>query len=309
MIKTNQIIFGLTLCFGLSGLSSCSEDEGASTLMNPEPTSTSPAVPADASQEDLDKLEHAKNVFYSIPSPVEMAAIMKNAGGTYDYRHLNDVTKSNQYSNPVKQALNLGVFGADLSYTCIHNQTQETMLYMQATKKLSDQLGVSTAFSSEMMERIESNIEYKDSLMNLIGETFWVLDDYLKENDRENVSALIISGGWLEGLYLSSRLLDNETVDMDLSKKMAEQKFSLLNLVALLESYGEDEMLAETLADLKALEKLYEGVNIIYTKGEVTTDKETGVTNINGQNEVEMTPEQLNAVKAKIEEIRAKIIA
>ena len=286
-----------------AALTACGDDS------NPDSLTPDTMQPADSLPEDTQaRLENAQNIFYSIPSPVEMATLLNRAGADYNYTYLNDVEKVNSYADAGDQALNLGVYGADLSYTSIFNETNESMLYMKAAQILSDKLDVSAAIDDRLAERIETNIEYKDSMMVLISEVYWNLDNYLKNSGRDNISALIISGGWLEGLYLTTRLLETAPDDRNVQEKIAEQKFGLDNLVSLLEQYGEDEMLAPTLDGLKELESIYEQVTITRTPGENSIDAETGVMVIGGSNEIVIDAEVLQQIKTKIEEIRARII-
>ncbi|MEM9053641.1 MAG: hypothetical protein AAGC47_16420, partial [Bacteroidota bacterium] len=147
-----------------------------------------------------------KEILHSVPSPLDMASILKKSGARYDADYLNDIKSVNEYTTAQQQALNLGVYGADLSYASIFNQNQESILYLSCTKKLADKLGLSKAFNDEVIERMEMNVDNRDSLLSIISETYYNLDSYLKENDRDHISAMIIASGWIEGLYLGTQI-------------------------------------------------------------------------------------------------------
>jgi len=293
----------LVSILALSLLVSCGEHEGNATLNETDESGQDSLSP-----EQQDRLENAQNVFYSIPSPIEMASILKKTGAKYDYTLLNDVEHIDKYMSANDQALNLGVYGADLSYTSIFNETNESMLYMKATQTLAEELNISSAIDDQLAQRLEANVEIKDSLISLISEVYWNLDNYLKESERDNMSALIIYGGWLEGLYLTTSLLDTDSTSVEVRQEVAEQKLALNNLVSLVKQYGEDEALSETLADLEALAELYKDVQIEHERDDITTDAESGVTVIGGSNKIQITDEQLMAIKAKAEEIRSRIV-
>ena len=76
-----------------------------------------------------ERMRKTRNIFYNIPSPMETAALLRKAGAEYDKDILNDVKNVDRYTAASKQALNLGIYGADLSYASVNNQTQESMFY------------------------------------------------------------------------------------------------------------------------------------------------------------------------------------
>ena len=250
-----------------------------------------------------DRMSKSKKIFYSIPSPMETAALLKKAGAEYNKNVLNDPNKNSSYTAASKQALNLGVYGADLSYASVYNNTHESMLFTAAAQNLAKQLNISTAFSQETVDRMEANQANRDSLLNIISETYWDMDQYLKTNERENISALMIAGGWVEGLYIATQVAKtNDTPE--LRQRIAEQKLSLGDLIALVSTYQTDEpALAGVLADLHALEGLFAGT-AQGTSGGSTTE-EGGVTVIGGGGTTaSLTDAELAAIREKAAAIR-----
>lgn len=250
-----------------------------------------------------DRMSKSKKIFYSIPSPMETAALLKKAGAEYNKNVLNDPNKNSSYTAASKQALNLGVYGADLSYASVYNNTHESMLFTAAAQNLAKQLNISTAFSQETVDRMEANQANRDSLLNIISETYWDMDQYLKTNERENISALMIAGGWVEGLYIATQVAKtNDTPE--LRQRIAEQKLSLGDLIALVSTYQTDEpALAGVLADLHALEGLFAST-AQGTSGSGTSE-EGGVTVIGGGGTTaSLTDAELAAIREKAAAIR-----
>jgi hypothetical protein len=255
------------------------------------------------------KLIKVQEIFYTIPSPIEMASLLKKSGTTYNAKNLNSVHNVVKYTSAKKQALNLGVYGADLSYASIFNQNQESIIYLSCAKQLADQLGVTSAFNNETMDRIETNIENRDSLLEIISDAFYTIDGYLKENNRQNISALVITGGWIEGLYLATKItLDSKSAPDDLKKRIADQKYSLGDLILLVESYPADEGLVDIRKDLQGLQDIYDKIELYRESGETTTDEATGVTVLGGTSSSTMTDAQLNEIAEKVKEIRSAYI-
>jgi hypothetical protein len=250
----------------------------------------------------------AQNVFYSIPSPIETTSLLKAAGARYNAKYLNPVENVSRYNTVASKALNLGVYGSDLSFTSIFDQTQESMLYLRCTNKLASSLGISGAFDETTTARLESNVENRDSLLTIISDSYWTADSYLKENGQPGVSALIIAGGWIEGLYIAT-MVAADTKNEGIVTRIGEQKLSLNNLVALLEEQkANNPGIADILQPIKELQAIFDGVQVKAAETTVSTDKEKGVTTIGNDASYKLTPEQLKQITEKTAAIRNKII-
>jgi hypothetical protein len=253
----------------------------------------------------LERAEKAKKVFFTVPSPYETALIFERSGVGYNIGVLNPVDNVNNYSTNVKQALNFGVYGADLSYANIFDQSQQCMFYMNCAKKLADGLGVTSAFDAETMERIEENMNNRDSLMNIINDSYWLADSYLKENGQDYLSALIISGGWIEGLYLGSATLDKEKPSVEIMASIANQKYSLDNLIGLVALYDHPEVDKMKLK-LEKLKLSFDKIKVETTETSVSSNKE--MTTIDGGSTLSYTPENILEIAATVKTIRDEII-
>lgn len=264
---------------------------------------------AEISSASNETMSSVQEIFYAVPSPMEMASILKKTGASYNMNLLNDVKKVHDYTTSSKQALNLGVYGADLSYASIFNQNQESIIYLSCTKKLADKLGVTKAFDDNTIARMEANVENRDSLLNIVSETYYILDSYLKENGRDNISAMVIAGGWIEGLYLATTIATQEQEPNEqLFNRVAEQKISLGNLQDLVQAYNSDNSLESVIADLNALEAAFSSIQIENEKpAEVT--KSRGVTTIGGKTTNTMTKESLNEIHRVVAEIRTRYVS
>lgn len=254
-----------------------------------------------------DKIQKSGKVFYTIPSPLELTSIIKKAGAKYDNSVLNSTKNISNYVTQTSMALNLGIYGADLSYASIFEQTQETMHYFAAAKKLADDLGITSAFGESTITRIQANLNNRDSLVAIISDSYWETDAYLKENKRSSTSGLVIAGGWLEGLYISTKLAAKTDNNKEIVERIGEQKLTLSNLSAMLNSFEDPEVEA-VVKDLDELKKVYEAVEITYTKLPPTTDAETKITTLNTTSSINITDEQLLAISEKVDAIRTKIV-
>lgn len=250
-----------------------------------------------------DRTEKIENIFFNIPSPIETVNILKMAGATYEWNLPLDPMKSDEFTVTTTQALAMGIYGADLNYASVFGQDNDMYLFLSCAEKLGEKLGMGQIFTKETTDRIEVNIANKDSMQSIISETFWSMDSQLHEEGRESVSALIICGGWLEGVYLATQLAVLNPNNEIIKQRIAEQKYSIENLVKLLESYSQSEDLLEITMNMKQLEKLFQQIteNKVNSEGVVDED---GMPIIGQQITLSMSDELLKEITQLISEIR-----
>jgi len=244
---------------------------------------------------------------FSIPSPIQTAFLIKNSGASYSKDVLNAPNKSSQYSTNFSKALNLGIYGADLGYVTIYDQTQDAIGYLNAAKKLADELGVSGAFDASTIDRFQKNLGNKDSMLVLVGVAYRSSDAYLKTNDRSDVSGLVLAGGWIESLYFATNVYKTKPNE-EVKRRIAEQKSSLQSLVKLLTQFYSQPEYTEFVDNLNDLSTVFDGVEFKYTYEKPVTEADKKTTTINSKTEVKITPEQIELITQKIKSIRAQIV-
>ena len=245
---------------------------------------------------------------FSIPSPIQTALLIKSSGASYSKGILNDPRKTAQYTSNFAKALNLGVYGADLGYVTIYDQSQDAIGYLTAAKKLTDALGISGAFDAKTIERFTKNLGNKDSMLVLVGVAYRSSDAYLKSNDRNDVSGLVLAGGWIESLYFTTDIYKNKPKE-EVKERIAEQKLSLQSLIKLLTPFYSQPEYTKFIDGLYDLSTVYESVEFKYTFIKPTTDAEKKTTTINSKTEVKITAEQIESITQKVKTIRGLIIS
>ncbi|MFN3341139.1 MAG: hypothetical protein ACK40M_00480 [Flavobacteriales bacterium] len=277
----------------------CGGGEADSSLIKVDSTK----IAGDTIDDTKSKIEQAQKVYYSIPSTSEMASLLTTAGAEYNMKLVNDINFVDKYTTPRKQALNLGIYGADLNYCSVYERTNETMFYMECTRSLAEKLGIENAITDETVTRAEENIDNRDSMLTIISDMFYELEEYLAENDKDELSALIIGAGWVEGLYLATQTVNEKKPNQDIMSRIAEQKLSLGNLMKFIEQYIADEDVKSLYGDLTRISKIYEGIVVEKQDTKVSTDSD-GKTVIGGTTKVEMSTEQFKELRKVVKEIR-----
>lgn len=248
-----------------------------------------------------------QNIFYSIPSPIQLGQFLKRSGASYDLKVLNPLENASKYASTPKKALNLGVYGADLSYSAIFNQTQEIQSYLNGSKKLAEDLGISNSFSKETIKRMEANISNKDSVLQIISEIFLNSNESLKDNDQSGISSLVITGGFIEGLYVGTHVAKTVKKNEGIITRIAELKGSLNNLITILSLEKQDAEIVDLVNDLKGIKEVYDEMVVSESKAVAKADTTKKTMTIGGSARYSLSKEQLEKITAKAESIRAKI--
>ena len=117
----------------------------------------------------------------------------------------------------------------------------------------------------------------------------------------------MIAGGWLEGMYVSSKLAEKTENNTEIVSRIGEQKLTLDNLISMLRRY-EDPEIADVVADLNILKEAFEPVVITYNRQAPTVDAESKVTTLNTTSTINISDAQLAVISEKIDGIRTKIV-
>lgn len=271
--------------------------------------------PVDSAQVDQKLMEgfnKSKLVFYSLPSPLETAMLIKKTGVSYNSDILNPVENVSKYTTNRQMALNLGVYSADLSYTSLFDQTQSSIKYMSNAKKLADGLGIMEAIDENAVKRLEENMNNKEVVMDIISESFMNSNTFLNENDRPAMAVMVLVGGWVEGLYLATTLT-NGSIDNNqrLIEKIIYQKLSLYTVLNLLETYKDENTDINALyVKLNELKVIFDQIKIVNTSNvEAETNTEQRVTTIRADSETFMSKEVFDSLCQKVKEIRTEFIS
>ncbi len=250
-----------------------------------------------------------KKIFYNVPSPVEMSSVIQRSGASFRSDILVNYKNVDRYNKLSQQALMLGVYGSDLSYVRLFEQIQLAMNFLTSIKKLCDAIQIPEDQGSLAIQRMEKNINNKDSLLKIIAETYASADAYLKDNGRGNTATLVILGGWIESLYIATQIVDfTNPSNKEIIDRIGEQKYSLSNLIELIKAYPDDKDLQSYLPMLNNLQKIYEEISIEYIKGDVVTDANKKLTTIYSVAKVDIKKETFEKIKTLSAEIRNNII-
>ena len=270
-------------------------------------------------QSALDSLENSgpkidedlvNGILQQIPSPLEIASILKESGSKYESSILNSDDNLSKYNTNFTKALNLGVFGTDLGYTNIYEQSKDGIKFLTAIKSLANDLNIGQFFDIETIGRLASNSKNLDSLLLITTQNFNDINSYLQNQSRSQISVLLLTGGWIEAMQIICQTAERNSKNKDLPEKIGEQKIILEQLTLLLSFFEKDTSMASLLKDLRDLEAAYKTVEIMTTYKESTMKIVDGVAVItdNSTTSIKITPEDIKNITRIVSSMRNKII-
>ena len=212
-----------------------------------------------------------ENITENISSHIETAALIKNLNVPFSKEYLSSTDDVDRYSTNFDQALMLGIYGADLGYLNMYSKTTVALDYLSSIRKLANSIKVGQFFDFNTLQRLAKNNEDLDSLMYISQRNFNQMDQYLRENNRSNLSALMVAGGWIEGLYLSGKVFKSSP-DPELREAIGEQKIILGDLMILLRNFKNDPDFRELIEAFNGIYKLFKEVKITIERGEPTQE-------------------------------------
>lgn len=288
-MKTNFIKL-LAICFGTALFTACGSDADTTQSTLEDTTTSTPVdttaavVDEDFEDIDLDDVE--------IPTPLQMADLLNQAGMTYQDGLIND--PSNTYSTFYKKIANFGVYSSDLSYCALNGQSQSTMTLLNTINGLATDLGFSSIMDTEgMAASFEENIDDKDALHDAIEEMEENLEDYYERNETKYILPVLFAGGWIESVYLGTQSVKEQSNE-DLQRQLIKEMMILDNLIMGLKANPEKEdVIKGLIVDLTAIKEIFQGLSIIQ--------------NVDDENAT-VTPEEFAALSAKVAEVRMKLV-
>lgn len=250
-------------------------------------------------------------IVQQVPSPLEISYLIKDAGTKYDINMLNSPENSSIYTSNFNKALNLGIYGTDLGYANIYEENQDALKYLNSIKGLANDLNIGQFFDFDTIARFATNSKNLDSLLLITTQNFNQINSYLQENQRSNLSVLILTGGWLEALHITCQVAEKNPGNEKLIEKIGEQKIILDNIKLMLEFYTKDPYIADLHKRILELEKAFAQINIIYTYEEPTLVEVDGmlVSQSNSTTTVNITSKDVGTIRKEVIDIREKIIS
>lgn len=289
MNKSSLLILSALAVFSLG---SCGGGDKSEELESSDTAKTQESAPSAVSE-----------TFFQVPSPGEMLSFIKMVGGKNNKNtsFLNPLANEKNYTDSKSKALNFGIYSCDLSYCSIFEIGSESIKYFKTVKTMGDQIGVSTAIQPEMLKRLESNLSNADSLGVITDDIYFSSFETLEDSKQGPTLAMVVAGGWLESIFIASQLAKYEE-GSPVVERMADQKYTLENLIEFLKKHESDANVAAVRSDFEGL--LAEFNKIQEKDAEATKKQGADKMMLEGGKQLVISQENYTAITNKIKEIR-----
>jgi hypothetical protein len=253
--------------------------------------------------------ESMNAIIESIPSPIEMAMVINMSGVGFNEGLLTQQDNLSVYTTDQAKAMGIGIYSGDLGYINIYEKSVLAVKYLNAIKRLADDINIGQFFDFETIRRLASNSNKIDSLIYLSTVNFNRMDAFLRSQKRNNMSILMVTGTWAEGLFIATQNYmvsrNKETMEW-----IGHQKIIIDQLLLGLSAFKNDPYFSKIVSQMSQLKGLYDKVTVTYEYHEpeskevdgrlVIVDKSTSVVNI--------TPEQVEQISKLVEEFRTNLV-
>ena len=287
-------------------LSSCGENE--SPIQDeeiPAVAEVSEAVEVDNSEEQ----SFDPNLSYEVPTPSDLFLALQSLGSEGKFDFLNNPSKVSNYGDKKSKALNFGVYFADLSYASSFNYGPELVKYIKVVDDLSDELNIKSALDKALTDRLQEHISAGtvDSIVSISSDTYYQAYDYLDQNKRGGTLRLIVAGGWIEGLYLLTNMVENYDAESPIVEEIASQQLTVESVMGFLNDFAdEDADVEEIMGELSDIEQLF--MNFEYAEGTTESSvNDAGLTVLEGGDRPIISEQQFNELKSLVAELRNSI--
>jgi hypothetical protein len=177
----------------------------------------------------------------------------------------NSPENSKKYYTSAKRSINLGVYGADLSYATLYNISQEVIDYMDVIRNIANDLNMSKIYNAPLYDSIKKNFDNKDKLVKILTDAFNDTYAYMSENDQQTLALLVVGGAWVEGMYLTTHVSEAAYQVSGISKVLIEQKKSFDLYLDLTKAYIDDANIKDFVNNLEPIKKVYAGLGTSLT--------------------------------------------
>ncbi|WP_258104742.1 hypothetical protein [Marinoscillum sp. MHG1-6] len=208
-------------------------------------------------------------VIGDLPSPSEVPYTMQAIGADFDKSLINDLTKIEHYSAKEDEAaLNLGVYATDIGYLSSYKKGADAMEYMQKCHDLAEALGIATVFNVATMEKFQESMGSPEEFNKVLNDAILEAEERLETSDRASIAGLVLTGSFVEGLYLATKVietypedvLDDQTRNLILEplvRVVLDQKKPLLDIIGLLNDLPRTEIITHMISEMNILKILY----------------------------------------------------
>jgi hypothetical protein len=245
-MKTTLIkMFAAVMIIAVAGLYSCKNREGYKNQK---------VIPTQEKQQIEQKIE--KNV-YPLPTSAEVIKRLSDFDLGFIIGLSNPPANAKNYVSAYSRAVNVGIYGADLSYATLYNVQQDVIDNLGAIRTLSNDLNLSKLYDESLYQKIKSQFDNRDTLVSILADAYSKTYSYMVDGGQENLAILMVGGAWAEGVYLTASVSESGNHLTGFESLMLEQKKSFELFEETSKPFANDELVKKFMKDVEPIRDVY----------------------------------------------------
>ena len=220
--------------------------------------------------------ETMRDIIRDIASPMEVSTLINSLHIPFSASNLPKPENLSTDVDPLEIAYRLGMFYTDLGYIHMYEKTDIGDGFLTKIDQLTTSLHIDQYFDLATIKRLTANGSSMDSLMYVSVNSFNQMGNSLRESDHGDQGALLITGAWMEGLYLATQATLHRDSE-HLQNMIGDQKLILNDLLLVLNFYDSESLMKSYIADMEKIMNLYDEVEIISTVGDPEAVEKDGM--------------------------------
>jgi len=246
-------------------------------------------------------------VYYRFPSAREMLNYIKNDALVYQTNLINSTENLREYTSTRSKTLNLGVYLADFSYMILFDRTRKAREYFNAIVELTSDLRISIPEEDEIIQRVSDNLHNPDSLISISDDYQSYIIDYLIQTDKEKTLAVLSTGSYIEGLYITLNMIADYEKNKKTLEKIAEQKYAFNNLVGFAKAFPEDVHTKYAIQQLEIINQHFSQLPVVTDETQSERIDSSRMI-FKGGNQINISKSQFIELRKEVTEMRAEIV-
>ena len=248
-------------------------------------------------------IDESTDIIYFVSSPGEIIQVLNEANLTYKPGLISDFVKAETYIVQSSQAINVGIYTADLGYCTYYEELSSAANLFLGIQDLCKKLEISYLLNNIHHSRVKKNLHNVDSVKALAKEYNRLIYNHFLENDKKDMLTLIATGGLVESLYLALNSIEKIDPESAMAKAIAEQKFSFEVLRDFAYQQKDNENVAVVIDEIEMLDQVFATITP-KENAETNIENKDGKIVIGGSSNLTIDQTQYENLKKVINEIR-----
>lgn len=194
---------------------------------------------------------------YPIPPLSELIERLASSGVGYVIDVGNAPSRVDQYLTSTSRAMNLGVYGADLSYASTYGIKGDVSRYLKVVRDLAKEMNVRTSLLEDLAAMDENHYANKDTMQNMATKAIFEVYAAFCSSGQQEEAVLFLAGGWLEAVYIGSYIATLSQTNSEVVELLLRQKNTYSTITALVKRYKKSDEGVLLAGLLESLEKPY----------------------------------------------------